>query len=145
MKSSKGRGFGKWLFVVRRRDVEAPVDGLVLRVKQVEGGSEFASNAIAVHCKRSKVLAVAALEPKEIFLVVHRIDFSVYFRRIEREAHTILAALRAGKSVASAIEMGFKKSSIPEIERGGYVRHSFEAWAALGWFWQSKPTQKGKD
>jgi hypothetical protein len=85
------------------------------------------------------------LEPKESFLVVHRIDFSVYFRRIEREAHTILAALRAGKSVASAIEMGFKKNSIPKIERGGYVRHSFEAWAALGWFCQSKPRQKGKD
>jgi putative DNA-binding protein len=122
-----------------------PVDDLVLRVKEVEGESEFASNAVAERRKRSKVGAVVALEPQEIFLVVHRIDFSVYFRRIEREAHTMLSALRAGKSVASAIEMGFKKSSIPEIERDGYVRHSFETWTALGWFCQWKPGQKGKD
>jgi hypothetical protein len=122
-----------------------PVDDLLLRVKEAEGDHEFASNAVAERRKRSKVRAVAALEPQEIFLVVHRIDFSVYFRRIEREAHTLLTALRAGKSLASAIAMGFKKSSIPEMERGGYVGHSFETWAALGWFCSWKPEQRGKD
>lgn len=122
-----------------------PVDDLVLRLKETEGDHEFASNAVSERRKRSKVRAVAALKPQEIFLVVHRIDFSVYFRRIEREAYTMLAALRAGKSVAYAIERAFKKSSVPEIERGGYVRHSFETWAALGWFCQSKPGEKGKD
>jgi Putative DNA-binding domain len=119
-----------------------PVDDLVLRVKDVEGASEFASNAVAESRKRSKVRAVAALEPQEIFLVVHRMDFSVYFRRIEREAYTMLTALRAGKSVTSAIAMAFKESSIPEMERGGYVRDSFETWAALGWFCQSKLGKK---
>jgi Putative DNA-binding domain len=119
-----------------------PVDDLVLRVKDVEGASEFASNAVAESRKRSKVRAVAALEPQEIFLVVHRMDFSVYFRRIEREAYTMLTALRAGKFVGSAIAMAFKESSIPEMERGGYVRDSFETWAALGWFCQSKLGKK---
>jgi hypothetical protein len=121
-----------------------PVDDLVLRVKDVEGASEFASNAVAESHKRSKVRAVAALEPQEIFLVVHRMDFSVYFRRIEREAYTMLTALRAGKSVGSAIAMAFKESSIPEMERGGYVRDSFETWAALGWLCQSKLGKKGR-
>jgi Putative DNA-binding domain len=115
-----------------------PVDDLVLQVKDAEGGVEFSSNAVAERRKRSKVRAVKILEPQEIFLVVHRIDFSVYFRRIEREAYLMLSALRAGKSVASAIDAAFKKSSIPEMDRGAYVRHSFETWAALGWFCQPR-------
>jgi Putative DNA-binding domain len=119
-----------------------PVDDLLLRVKEAEGDREVASNAVAERRKRSNVKAVARLKPQEIFLVVHRIDFSVYFRRIEREAYAMLAALRAGKSVASAIEQAFKKSSIPDMERGAYVRHSFETWAALGWFCESKQKEK---
>jgi Putative DNA-binding domain len=123
-----------------------PADDLVLQVKDGSGDTEFASNAVAKRRRRSKVRVVSALEPKELFLVVHRIDFSVYFRRIEREAHAMLSALRAGKSVGWAIEMAFKESAIPEMDRGAYVRHSFETWATLGWFCQPKPglALKGK-
>jgi len=115
-----------------------PVDDLVLEIKKDDNGRDFASNAWAEKRRRSKVRAVAALQPKEIFLVVHRIDFSVYFRRIEREEYRILSALRAGKSVADAIDLGFRGSSIPEFDRAGYVRHCFETWATLGWFCQAE-------
>jgi Putative DNA-binding domain len=115
-----------------------PVDDLVRRVKEGEEDSDFASNAVAERRERSKVRAVTAVSPEEIFLVVHRVDFSVYFRRIEREAHAMLTALRDSKSLSSAIEIGFKNSSMSELERGDYVRHSFETWAALGWFCQAK-------
>lgn len=87
---------------------------------------------------------MAALVPKEIYLVVHRIDYSVYFRRTEREAYTVLAALRAGKSVASAIEMGFRKSSVADRDCATCVRHWFETWAALGWLCRAKPQEKAK-
>jgi len=66
------------------------------------------------------------------------VDFSVYFRRIEPEAHAVLTALRASKSLSSAIEIGFKNSPMSELEQGDYVRHSFETWAALGWFCQAQ-------
>jgi hypothetical protein len=69
---------------------------------------------------------------------VHRVDFSVYFRRIEREEYAMLSALRAGKSIAAAIECAFSRSSIPEFDRGVYVKHCFETWGALGWFCQSR-------
>jgi hypothetical protein len=113
-----------------------PVDDLALELKHDEDEVSFASNAVAEHRKRVKVQAVAALQPREVFLVVHRLDFSVYFRRIEREEYAILSALRAGKSIASAIGLAFRGSSIPEFDRGRYVRHCFETWAALGWFCQ---------
>ncbi len=115
-----------------------PVDDFVRRVKEGEEDSDFASNAVAERREGSKVRAVTAVSPEKIFLAVHRVDFSVYFRRIEREAHAMLTALRASKSLSSAIEIGFKDSSMSELERGDYVRHSFETWAALGWFCQAK-------
>lgn len=81
-----------------------------------------------------KVRAVAVLEPKQIFAVVRRVDFSVYFRRIEREEFTLLSALRRGKTIERAIESTFQHRSIPEFDCGGYVRHCFQTWATLGWF-----------
>ena len=52
-----------------------------------------------------KVQAVAALEPKQIFLVVHRLIFASTFRRIEREEFALLSALRNGKTIKHALEL----------------------------------------
>ena len=90
------------------------------------------------HRKKTKVRAVAALKPEKIFLVVHRVDFSVYFRRIDREEYEMLTALRAGKSLGAAIDAAFRGSAIPEAERGEYIRHCFQTWATLGWFCQQE-------
>lgn len=116
-----------------------PVDDLVLQVRNDEDhGADFASNAIVEHRKRAKVKAVAALKPEKIFLVVHRVDFSVYFRRIDPEAYRMLTALRAGKPIGAAIGGAFRGSRIAEAERGGYIRHCFQTWATLGWFCQPR-------
>ena len=119
---------------VQLLELHYPVDDLLLEIKKHDNDTDLASNAVSERRKRAKVHAVAALQSKRIFLVVHRIDFSVYFRRIEREEYAMLSALRAGKSIAGAIELALRNSSIPQFNRAGYVRHCFETWAALGWF-----------
>jgi hypothetical protein len=111
---------------VQLLELHYPVDDLVLQVREHDNGADFASNAVTERRKRLKVRAVAALPQEEIFLVVHRVDFSVYFRRIEREEYRMLTARRAGNSIADAIELAFKGSSILEFERGGYVGRCFE-------------------
>lgn len=127
---------------VQLLDLHYPVDDLLLEIKKDDNDADFASNAVAERRKHAKVHAVGGLQSKRIFLVVHRIDFSVYFRRIEREEYAMLSALRAGKSITGAIELAFMDSSIPESNRAGYVRHCFETWAALGWFSQHAPGKK---
>ena len=119
-----------------RATSRAPLSGgrLGNRSSRDDESADFASNALTENRKSVKVRAVAALEPKQIFVVVHRIDFSVYFRRIEREEFALLSALRGGKTIERAIELAFQQSSIPEFDRGGYVRHCFQTWATLGWF-----------
>ena len=111
-----------------------PVDDLLLEVRQEDEDTDFASNAFQEKRKRKRVQAVAKLKPAPIFLAVHRIDYSVYFRRIEPEEYAILKALRAGKPLGEAIEVGLRRTKIPLEERAASVQEWFQNWAALGWF-----------
>jgi hypothetical protein len=122
-----------------------PVDDLLSEVKDGDDESaDFASNAFQERKKRKKVQSVAKLQPAQIFLVVHRVDFSVYFRRIEPEQYFLLSALRKGDRILPAIESAFRKSSIPDAERGASVQHWFHTWATLGWFCRSKQNTRGE-
>jgi len=116
-------------------DLRYPVDDLLLAIKGKDQEDEdFASNAFAEKRRRKRVAAVARLKPANIFLVVHRVDGWVYFRRIEREEFAILTALRAGKTLERAVAGGFRGSATPVEERAQNVSQWFHNWAALGWF-----------
>ena len=119
---------------VQLLELHYPVDGLLLEVKHGDDTSDSASNAVQERTKRSKVRAVAKLEPTQIFLAVHRLDFAVYFRRIEPEEFALLGALRSGKTIEHAIELAFRKSLVPVPDRATFLQHSFQTWATLGWF-----------
>lgn len=128
---------------VRLLSFRYPVDDLLLEVRREDEDTDFASNTFAEHRKRKRVRAVAKLKPAEIYLAVHRIDNSVYFRRIEPEEFFILTALRSGKTLATAVNSGFRKSAIPVEERAARVQTWFQAWAALGWFCHPEKKRAG--
>jgi hypothetical protein len=130
---------------VQLLDLHYPVDDLLLEVKHGDDAPDRASNAVQERRKHSRVRAVAKLEPAEIFLAVHRLDFSVYFRRIEPEEFALLTALRSGKTVERAIELAFPKSSVPAADRAAFVQHSFQTWAALGWFCRPEENKRGEE
>jgi hypothetical protein len=125
---------------IRLLDLHYPVDDLLLEVRKDEEDTDFASNAFTERRKRKRVRAVAKLETSEIFLAVHRIENSVYFRRLGREEFAILSALRDGKALGAAIEFAFRKSALPAAERAAKAREWFATWAALGWF--CRPAKK---
>ena len=119
---------------VRLLSLNYPVDDLLLDVRKEDDDTDFASNAFQEKRKRKRVQTVAKLKPEPIFLSVYRIDYSVYFRRIQREEFAILTALRAGKPLGEAIEAGLRKTKIPLEERAAAVQQWFQTWARLGWF-----------
>lgn len=119
-----------------------PVDDLVLEVRKEEGDTDFASNAFVERKKKRRVQATAKLKPAGIYLAVHRVDDSVYFRRIAREEFAILSAIRRGKTLGQAINAGFRGSKIPPGKRAKSVQAWFQHWAALGWFRSATNLQK---
>jgi len=112
------------------------VDDLLLEVRKADEDTDFASNAFTERRKRKRVRVVAKLKPSDLFLAVHRIDNSVYFRRLEPEEFVILSALRDGKTLGAAVELAFRRSAVPSEERPAKVQTWFAIWAALGWFCQ---------
>jgi hypothetical protein len=70
---------------------------------------------------------------RKTWLVVHRVEGSLYYRRITREEYQTLEGLRAGKGLAEALEAGFGGSRMAAGRRPGAVRGWFGHWAELGW------------
>ena len=127
---------------VRLLDCKYPVDDLLLAVRQSDEDNEVASNAFTEKKKLRRIRSTAKLKPAEIFLAVHRLDESVYFRKLAREEFAILASLRQGKTLARAIDSGFRKSAMPVEKRADFVQAWFQNWATLGWFCQPQKTAK---
>jgi hypothetical protein len=116
-----------------------PVDDLLLEIKNTSDNNEVASNAFQEHRKRKRVQTVAKLKPAAIALAVHRIDNSVYFRRLEPEEFALLAELKQGRTLQKAIDEAFSESEISPQKLPALVQRWFHNWAALGWFCQPQP------
>lgn len=117
---------------VRLLDLSYPVDDLLIRVRHAGEGAEFVSNAVT-ELVRSSARRRRLPKPERIFLSVHRTDNSVYFKRIDQEAYTILCALRDGKRLSDAID-AVDWSDRPLEEASAAVQQWFAYWAAQGWF-----------
>jgi hypothetical protein len=126
---------------IRLLSLQYPVDNLLLDVRKTDD-TDFASNAIQERRKRKGVQAVARLRPAPISLVVHRVDYSVYFRRVETEEFKLLSALAQAKSIGQAVEAAFRGSKMLPESRSASVGQSFQNWAQLGWFWGLAPKAK---
>jgi len=111
-----------------------PVDDLIIDVRSESGSSDGSSNNASVARKRKRAHHVAAMEPEEIYLAVHRHENSVYYKRLGREDYRLLSALMAGEPIGKAIDLAFEESAIPEDERAPFIQAAFQTWSSLGWF-----------
>jgi len=111
-----------------------PVDDLLIALRSESGSSDSSSNNASVARKRRTVHKVAALEPEQIYLALHRHENSVYYKRLHREDYRLLQALIAGKTLSDAIDTAFENSVIPEEEHTLFLQTAFQTWASLGWF-----------
>ncbi|HMK29215.1 MAG TPA: DNA-binding domain-containing protein [Terriglobales bacterium] len=120
-------------------DLHFPIDDLLLSIRKGEDYYDKASNAF-VRRKKSSRLKFGSIKREPVYLAVHRIDFSVYFKRIDREGFLLLGALRDGKRLSEAVELAFRGSSIREAECVELIQRWFQDWARWGWF--CRPTSK---
>jgi hypothetical protein len=112
-----------------------PADDLVIELHRRE--KRQTSEAGVAHEEDSGTqTAVPRLRPRPIWLAVHRVDLSVYYRRIGREEFQTLEAIRSGSPLGEAIEAGFVGSRIPEHKRGARVQEWFSDWAEFCWICQ---------
>jgi len=73
------------------------------------------------------------LRPRSTWLAAHRVDLSVYYRRLQPEEFLTLLAIRQGLGLGEAIDAGFQDSQAAEKRRPRLIREWFSNWAELGW------------
>jgi hypothetical protein len=119
---------------LRLLKLKYPVDDLIIELRSENGSSDSSSNNASVERKYRRVRRVAALEPEQIYLAVHRYENSVYYKRLEHEDYLLLQGLISGELLGVAIEKIFMLGRIPEEAQAGFLREAFQTWASLGWF-----------
>jgi Putative DNA-binding domain len=117
---------------VRLLDLRYPVDDLLVRVRREEEAADIVSNAVTEPI-RTRARRRRLPQPERIFLAVHRFENSVYFKRIDQEAYTILCALRDGKRLSDAVDAVDWSGRTVE-DASAAVQQWFAYWAAQGWF-----------
>ena len=70
---------------------------------------------------------------KPTWVAAHRVDNSVYYKRLSLEEFATLTAIRRGLTLAEALDAGFTGSRASDARRAGMVREMFSNWAELGW------------
>ena len=133
------RGLGCGLHTLRLQphlqllDLQYPVDEVVLAVHKVTPEIDIVSNAVSERRQASEVV-LPEVSRSSVYLAVHRFDNSVYYRRIEREEFLLLADLRDGDSIATAIERAFEGSKLSPDLQAARIQEYFSHASELGWF-----------
>ena len=119
-------------------DLDYAVDEYTVAVKKKNQSlRNDASNAFDAPTEHKLVKRGPMPKKKRIWLAVHRMDNTVYFKRLEREAFLMLSALREGQTLAAAVESALAEAN-PKKDWIGIIRGWFQTWAALGWFCKRK-------
>jgi hypothetical protein len=91
--------------------------------------------------ENSAPVKLPGLRRRATWLAAHRVDLSVYYRRLEREEFLMLEALDKGRPLGEAVEAAFADSRIAETRRAGRVQAWFTNWAELEWICTPEPQQ----
>ena len=110
-----------------------PVDDFILAVRRRQEPQGEASNAVMQRSPRQKAKKVKLPMPQKIFLAVHRVENSVWYKRLEPEAYLICAALQKGLSLQTACERALRRRKT-DADFGSTLQGWFAQWAAFGWF-----------
>lgn len=123
---------------IRLLELKFPVDELRLRVNTDE--HETASNAVTKP-KARRATAGRSLQHQSIHLAVHRVDFSIYYRRLSPDEFRLLELLRGGRTIGKALMACCKESTVPVDELQPMIEAWFAIWSELGWL--CHPPKKG--
>jgi hypothetical protein len=109
-------------------DVRYPVDDLLIAAKK---GDERlrgeASNAVELRHHNKSRLKFRHVKPQQLYIAVHRMNCSVYYKPLTREQFEVLSALQQGATLEKAC-VSLETDSTSRVQRW------FQEWMAFGWF-----------
>lgn len=110
------------------------VDDALIAVRRESGSRDTSSNNASTGHISRRLRALRDMKRERVYIVVHRHEDTVYYRRIAVEDYCLLSALQRGIALGEAIDLAFEGSLIPEEERPAYLQSAFAYWTTMGWF-----------
>ena len=113
------------------------VDKFLLAVKKREADvlrSEASNTFEAMPQTSSRKRRVRVPKRERLYLVVHRHDNMLYYKRLESEGFAILRGLQQGMTVEKACVAALAKSRRTDVDWASQIQEWFHDWSALGWF-----------
>lgn len=127
---------------IRLLGLSYPADELLIAVRQGAGSSDTSSNNATATRKIPAVRRVAQLAPAPIWLVVHRQEFTVYYKRLQPEEYRMLTAIQSGAALGEVFAMAFSNSAMDEAAQAAFLQECFQQWAVLGWLCEQEHSRK---
>ena len=115
-------------------------DKVVLAAHKNQPDADIVSNAV-MEQKTSTRIRLPRLRRSPTYLVVHRYQDSVYYRRIDRAAFLLLSAIQQGETLATVVEKAFHESGVTPGMQAETIRECFAHAAELGWLMPAKGCQ----
>jgi len=116
-------------------EVRYPVDDLLIAAKKGDDRLRSeASNAVALQHKRAKHINFRGLKPQRLYIAVHRMENSVYYKPLIREQFEILRALQQGATIEKACAVLLKRRGFAANDWPSQVQRWFKEWTSFGWF-----------
>jgi hypothetical protein len=107
-------------------ELQYPVDDLRIKLNKNLQEHSAASNAVSAPAHRHIMRRYARLKPQQIFLAVHRVEFTVYYRRLEAAEYRLLRAIERGQAIGAVLD-------VEQDLEPHQVQSWFANWAQLGW------------
>jgi Putative DNA-binding domain len=117
-------------------ELDYAVDDFLIAVKKRESDvlRGEASNAVdSAPTARARRKPVRPPKRAKVYLVVHRHDNMLYYKRVDPEAFAILSALARGATLENACADAVAPSNRTNIDWAAQIKEWFDDWAVLGW------------
>ena len=113
-----------------------PIDDLMRKLKRTEISA--VSNAVQATRTSRRANLTVRRSRAPIHLAVHRVDCSVYYKRLDPEAYVLLNRLRAGATLESACAEAFVDSKQAPEKSAARIQEWFARWMEFGWFCKAR-------
>jgi hypothetical protein len=111
-----------------------PVDEMLGRLRKRNTETASVSNAVSAATSHRRPIRLSACPGKApIHIAVHRVDFGVYYKRLEPGAYRLLQALRGGAALADACETAFAGTNEAPERAAEKIQAWFASWTRFGW------------
>jgi hypothetical protein len=113
-------------------DLRYPLDEFSIALKRRINRSTTSNSADENQYERP-ASGVRLPRPQRVFVVVHRLNNSIYYKRLDEGAYALLQKMGQGKTLAKSV------AAAASIEHGNAIgakqlQQWFGQWATMGWF-----------